>query len=173
MSVFAGPKCPRCKGPMPNWLPAAVVTAHTLCQKCFVGTTKKSDDQKPPDRPDRQEQIDRLIDPTCRSLISGYDPRNRTDKTNRTIVALALTFSVQKADKDGVFQNPAGILQEARQAVTGSQVYGYELLYRIRRWFIEQELWIPVGEQGRGMGAGKENKMQLGAKVRQRPMGES
>ncbi len=146
--MTAIPLCanPKCQRPMPNW---GVINLQCplLCRKCF-----KADE---PARP--QPQVSVQLNQQLLELID-----TKADRL-KSIACLAIQFSIPKADAEGIFSDPAGLLKEACKTL--GLGYDCNLIQSTKRLLNKSGLWLPHGKQLRGKGTRK-NKMKLGEKIR-------
>lgn len=144
--------CAKCQRPMPNWIGAISfesTSCPTLCRKCFGKSLI--------DRSDRV-QVSVELNYHLLKLVDTKD-----DKL-RSIACLALQFSIQKADPQGIFFDPTSLLKKALKTLYSGSEYTYNLLQPVRMLLIRRELWLLEGRQVTGKG-GKSNKMKLGVKI--------
>lgn len=148
------PLCARCKCPMPRWAGAcfSVDGVPMLCEKCFKEGLRRSEPQN--------SGFGALsaIQPAILGLISGREGRKKS------VALLALAYSVQEANEQGIFSDPLGLLKRAIKTLSSREGYYASSLQDIRKFLIIQKLWIPVGEQKRGKRL-HGNRMRLGEKV--------
>ena len=143
--------CAKCQQPMPNWLGAIIQSTsccRIVCRKCFG---KSLTDM--PDRP-------RVLVELNQQLLELID--TKADRL-KSVACLAMQFSIQEADAQGIFSNPTEILKKALKTLNPR--YPYYLLQTARELLIKRELWLPEGRQVGGRNNTR-NKMRLGEKIR-------
>lgn len=146
------PLCLICLSPMPNWR-GAIPTEIALCQRCFKRGL-------PQEEKTSRKEIISLIDHKLLDLIPA-----RNDRIKQ-IAGLALHFSIQEADGQGLFTNSADTLKRAARLLYPQESYNYNLLQSTKNLLLRQGLWLTVGPQKRGR-QGQHNQMRLGEKVQQ------
>lgn len=142
--------CAKCQQPMPNWIGAINLQCSTVCRKCFGKILA--------DVP-VQPRVSVELEPQLLELIE-----TENDKL-KSVVCLAMQSSIQEADPQGIFSNPAGLLKKALNTLYPGSGYNYKLLQTARKLLITSEFWLPQGRQVKGRGS-KQNQMRLGEKIR-------
>lgn len=138
-----------CQHSMPNWIGAielqSVPYRRIVCRKCF----EKSLTDKP-----AQLRVPVELDQRLLKLIKTRNERVRS------VACLALQFSIQEADEQGIFSDPVGLLKKALQAHDLVPGENYPLLQAARQAIVNRGIWVPHGKQVTGRG-NKQNQMRL------------
>jgi len=141
--------CAQCQRPMPNWFGAigfGSTSCLAICRECFN-----------PDAP-AQSRAPIELDQHLLALIDSSDDQLQS------VACLAVQFSIQEADPQGIFADPTGLLRKALKALHLGLGYDYNLLQAARKLLIKRELWLPEGRQLTSKSSVK-NKMKLGKRV--------
>lgn len=150
------PRCASCGRPMPSLL-EAISLKIAVCSGCFSPTHRLIDEPLPVETPD-------IFDPPVKKAIS--DLISCRNERVMNLATSALDLAIKRADNNGFFQDPAGIIKEAYRILFSRQLPDYNLRQRTRKLLDTQGLWESIGAQNKGK-RGAQNQVRLGAKVRQ------